>query len=97
MFFLLLFSQFQSTKFIFHYCRISPIIAVVDWKLGASESQSLSARKGKFIFFEMVCSKVPVVSRKTDNYGIPAINTWLLGRHLALLDKRIKDRINQKG
>ena len=70
---------------------------MVDWKLGASESQSLSARKGKLIVFKMVCSKVPVVYRYTDDYGIPAINTWPLGRHMALIDKRIKDRINQKG
>ena len=64
---------------------------MVDWKLGASKSQSLSARSGKNILLKGVCLRV------AKDYGIPAINTWPLGRHLALLDKMIKKRIKDEG
>ena len=85
-----LFLQFHIIKLIFHHFRISPIIVKVDWKLGASKSQTLSARSGKNMILKGVCS------RFADYYGIPAINTWPVGRHLALLDKMIKDRIRNE-
>ena len=87
-----LFLQFHIIKLIFHHFRISPIIVKVDWKLGASKSQTLSARSGKNIFLKGVCLGL----RFAEEYGIPAINTWPVGRHLALLDKMIKVRIRNE-
>ena len=69
---------------------------MVDWKLGASKSQSLSARSGKNKVFKLVCLG-SLAEFITDDYGIPAINTWPVGRHLALLDKLIKERIKYEG
>ena len=60
--------------------------------MGASKSQTLSARSGKNIFLKGVCLGL----RNAEDYGIPAINTWPVGRHLALLDKMIKDRIRDE-
>ena len=34
-----------------------------------------------------------IVCRKYCAYGVPAINTWPVGRHLAMLDKIIKEKI----
>ena len=68
-------------------------MAVVDWELGASYSQEIVSsskrKKKRFLFKELfVCNK------GIGFYGIPAINTWPVGRHLALLNKIIKDKIH---
>ena len=82
----LLFLEFNSI--FYHFYRIDPIIAVVDWHKAASGSQFSSSKRSmkKNIIKVIVCKKFRA-------YGVPAINTWPVGRHLALLDKIIKDKI----
>ena len=70
--------------------RIDPIVAVVDWELGASTSQSIeTSRSGKLSVLNphLICSSL------ADIYNVPAINTWPVGRHLALLNKILNDKI----
>ena len=73
----------------YHSYRIDPIIAVVDWELAASMGQTVSLttrkRKNPAVKEFAICLYHP--------YGVPAINTWSVGRHLALLDKIIKKTI----
>ena len=87
----------RGTIFIFcnciFLCRIDPIIAVVDWTLAASKFQSPpSSRSGKLFIMKplTICSPLAFV------YGVPAVNTWPVGRHMALLHKLINDTIEER-
>ena len=69
---------------------ISPIIAVVDWTLAASPSQSLSSSRSGKLFMTKPWATCSALSYF---YGIPAVNTWPVGRHMALLNKMVNDKI----
>ena len=81
---------YKTRKIFIIVSRIDPIVAVVDWELGASTSQSITtSRSGK----NSVLNPHLICSSLADIYNVPAINTWPVGRHLALLNKILNDKI----
>ena len=81
---------YKTRKIFIIVSRIDPIVAVVDWELGASTSQSIKSsksRKNSLLKPHLICSSL------ADIYNVPAINTWPVGRHLALLNKILNEKI----